>query len=736
MTPVLGELGGLPAANISKVEGLPVASIASVMGLAWPSLGYHYGYPAYPNRFEPFVAAQWKFDDGWYNFTGITLSGAYQEFRRLDTATPELDVGASENIIIEFTASKVSTSGLAYLFTLQGNEDASWPHALGIICYANGTSINFVFTSDDGTYVGGGISGAIPTDGQTHIYRFVVDRATSKINVFIDNTLVGFFDASSVAGKGITSRGFRLGGQYNGGGANWDGTIYECTVGIAPGLVGFGDRGPGSGVSPWTYLSDSTPGLVAHWKMQESSGDITDSKSDIVLVANGAPTYSVSGAAANASIYDCTGALGDWSNFSGIGVGGNGPNGYFYNGSGNTAVEPGTGDFTIEWVGDISTADGGPLFRTLGGSGGMQIWWNSDKTVGVYIVYSDSSSDIVYFTDTVAYTDGLPHKWRLSCARDAADGFVLKRDGVIYGAPATGLPSAKTIASSTLWFGFYSYAPWTFREFRFSKNATNNSGGPNETPPPYLYGSDSDPNVTAHWKFDEPSGSIIDTIGSLAVAAGNTPIYSQAGPSSRPPITLTPYDPAFPFTYDVANTGVWVGVSPGITVNGHSCPWYSGLLPALNIAANEHVVIEGNISVPPTPWPNGYNILLSWKVATGGICTVDWMSATSCLIDLYWEPSGENYAFITTTAIDDGNTHKVRLVLDRAGDCVLYLDGVEQGRFAISGSAAKTMTWENLILGGHDSAGAGSPETYYELRISKSTDPAVLLNNSGGPNGG
>ena len=430
------------------------------------------------------------------------------------------------------------------------------------------------------------------------------------------------------------------------------------------------------------------PDVAAQWKFDEPSGDI----------------------------YDCAGVLGDWSNFSGISVG-NGNS--FQTGAGNAAIEPGTGNFTIEWVADVTAADGCPMFRSLGGSGGMQIWWNSGTTIGFYIVYSDASTDMVYFTGH-NYADGLPHKWRLSCVRDAANGLTLTRDGHAYGAAATGLPSAKTIASSDVWFGFYAYTAFIFREFRFSKNATNNSLGPNEMAPPYDYGSDLDPNVTAHWKFNESSGSIVDTIGSLTVPKAGSPIYGQVGPSSRPAIKLNAYGNTR--TYNVPATGLWAGLSPGITTT-NSAQFYSTTTPT-SIFITDGFTYEFEAIFPAGSVGNGLWYGKDGKV----ICTPhqgptypDYFQIQLVATD------GTSVAFggYLSQSYCDGLYHKWRIYGTLGGTVKLKVDGFEElsaSLAALSGRSVETAVYAVPYV---------TDVTIYEFRISLNA-----TNNSGGPGGG
>ena len=749
MTPVVGKVGGILAANIAKVEGVAVASIKSLIGIDWPSLGYHYGYPAY-GAFEPYVAAQWKFDDGWYNFTGITTGSG--NYFATASPVPSADIGKGD-YVITYTFSTTHGPGNLYIYSF--DDLGAMRGYYGLIQPDSGFAYITTAYSDAGAAHGVNFLYTIPfsiNTGQLHTVT-IIGKRTGNEELFVDgiscgtNSLAAIYNSGAGEGYDIKAGVGVLGALTPGGVAAFDGTIYEWA--LATGVTTIGNRGPGSGVSPWTYLSDSTPGLVAHWKMQEPSGNITDSKNSVVLTANGTPTYSVSGATSNASIYDCTGALGDWSNFTGIYIPGIPTYGGFRASGPVPSIAFGTSDFVIEAVVRVDDTGGyhgicGDCNRATGQGWQWEATVNGRAYSKFYIMADDGTSvsaNFAYpYNGPNVKGDGLFHKWRL--VGDRSGNVELFIDKISQGTADISSLDGKTLSSWWPTAGDDSSNgnnPFdgTIMEVRLTVgNITNNSLGPNEMPPPYVYGSDADPGVVAHWKMQEASGSIVDTISGITLDPMYGPMtYSIAGPSRRPAIRLDNVDPTYHFVYNVTATGVWAGVSPGITVQNHAAFWLNEHIPQLDIAANEHFVIESDIICPSTSWPYS-NIVLSWIVSTGGVCTVDFVNPTLCLIDFYWEPSGENYAYIAIPAINDDLMHKVRVTADRAGDCVLYIDGLEQGRFAISGSSDKTMTCLRLTLGAYANPVAARDGDYYELRISKSTDPAVLLNNSGGPNGG
>ena len=242
-----------------------------------------------------------KFDEYWDNFTGITF-GPGNYFKK-DTATSQFDIGGNENYILEILAGMPLGYGAAGVKTLF-NTIRNGGSYNGIECwFASATSFVFYHYADSGAGFGTTITVPDIFDGTLHLISIRATRS-GNFRLYFDNVAVdaGGVSMAAISGLALTDYGNIRIGVGEASTNAWEGTIYEVAFG--KGVTTLGSRGPGSGVTPYDYLSDSTTGLVAHWKMNEASGDIVDSKNGITLTAVGSPTYSVAGAGKAAAIYD------------------------------------------------------------------------------------------------------------------------------------------------------------------------------------------------------------------------------------------------------------------------------------------------------------------------------------------------------------------------------------------------------------------------------------------------
>ena len=225
----------------------------------------------------------------------------------------------------------------------------------------------------------------------------------------------------------------------------------------------------------------------------------------------------------------------------------------------------------------------------------------------------------------------------------------------------------------------------------------------------------SQPNVKCQFLMDEASGSIVDEVSAITVA-------NTAGVP----------------TYSVTASGLFSGISPGITTASNIRFAKLAASATLNVGASDHMVVEWwdkSSANTANMYTWSYNRV---DTATYGILCYH-PTSTSMVVDISFD--GGVLAITKTYTISnwyDGNPHKFRLVVDRTpvtGVMTLYLDGVSQGTITTTTGATGTLTNSGLTISTQFNGGTLSLEgTKFEWRMSIGTD--VLNNNSGGPNGG
>lgn len=224
----------------------------------------------------------------------------------------------------------------------------------------------------------------------------------------------------------------------------------------------------------------------------------------------------------------------------------------------------------------------------------------------------------------------------------------------------------------------------------------------------YQYGSDADFGVVAHWTFTEAGSPLVDTKSGIQVAATNAPTAYQA-----------------------YGTGMWANFA-GVTFGaGHFKK--TTATTELNIGASEHMVVEF-VGSAPASYTSGSSPV--FRILGTHDTVIMFSAPNQMLVDLWMDSGAESYAYLTTTAINDDQNHKYRLVCDRAGVCELFLDGYSQGSFSLAAISGASVTCNAIAVGGYNNDALGWVGTMRELRITKNSSATILSTNSGGPNGG
>lgn len=408
------------------------------------------------------AAVAFKFNEYWDNFTGIT-TGTGNSFNTAGT-DHTLDFGTS-NVAIRIVAKWTTPGTNQVMITTNASEGNGWFWMF----WTGGNALRVTFKADDGTTVFHDWTDAytVATDGLVHQYDVSLDRA-ANLTLKIDNVVIGTEDATGLAGKTISSNGKTgIGGEEDS--LEFKGTIYE--IAIATGVTSFSSGGPGSGVNPYNYLSDSETGMLAHWKMDQSASPIVDSKSSISLAEHGSPTYSVAGAGNIANIYDAIGGIklsvtgvptynvsvsGTYAlTTPGITV----SNGNFLASTDSdiiTATTIGTSDFGFALVFSAASYVNGSIIFSIGDYAGTGKGITFYFATGDEIEWFGKTEDNVNVVDSVSIGagafDGNPHLLVVLFDRDANTKVYL--DGVLKGTSTDILNSTgKTIASYGLGFG-------------------------------------------------------------------------------------------------------------------------------------------------------------------------------------------------------------------------------------------------------------------------------------------
>lgn len=243
------------------------------------SPAHSYGWPA-GGTYEPDVAAQWLFDSTSGNIVdevnNISLSAVgsdleYEqngiwpnvnpgiqynvapgattgEEHQVLTGQSTLDLAPGVDMVIEQVVQfepVVSGEYIAYLYSLLGAASNNYGIMSYVLARPTSHQVFFLLKSDDSTFLTTGFGHVYGlNDGLPHKLRFVLDRSNS-VELFVDGVSQGTSDISSLATKTFTNTGVRLAGQYNGGGNNLRGVLYETRITI--GNLTNNSGGPGGG---------------------------------------------------------------------------------------------------------------------------------------------------------------------------------------------------------------------------------------------------------------------------------------------------------------------------------------------------------------------------------------------------------------------------------------------------------------------------------------------------------
>ena len=234
---------------------------------------------------------------------------------------------------------------------------------------------------------------------------------------------------------------------------------------------------------------------------------------------------------------------------------------------------------------------------------------------------------------------------------------------------------------------------------------------PRTTSTGYSYGwpsgGTSESDVAAQWIFDEASGNITDEVNSIVLTARYGPM-----------------------TYEVAATGAYAGLSPGISFPGN--PTYGDFkntspVAAVAVGTNDFVLetwIEIDTHVD--------SARLYKDMGNSGTTGIDfyWSGSTQFTYQLKADDTTTVYGtFTIPNNAGDSTPHKWRLAADRSGNMEMFVDGTSMGTIDISGVDGKTISSYAPQIGDD---GFSLKSTLYELRLTIGN----ATNNSGGPNGG
>ena len=222
--------------------------------------------------------------------------------------------------------------------------------------------------------------------------------------------------------------------------------------------------------SGFSYSSSTAPNVVAQFKFNEPSGDITSSVVAIplVLADTGSPTYGVAS----------TGA--DFANMTpGISTA---AGDFTVDPIGTTDLDPGTGSWVLEWTKKLGTTVAGRIVldTDTANAKGWQLFYTDATHLRYYIVADDSTTVDTTFTITDYSGDNQEHNYNITANRGAGvDTLVLKIDNV----QQDTAKSIATLAGKTISFDEFSIGGTgggsrldaTFFEMVLALNATHNS---------------------------------------------------------------------------------------------------------------------------------------------------------------------------------------------------------------------------------------------------------------------
>ena len=250
----------------------------------------------------------------------------------------------------------------------------------------------------------------------------------------------------------------------------------------------------------------------------------------------------------------------------------------------------------------------------------------------------------------------------------------------------------------------------SFRGNRGTLRVRGNIGGTG-----YFYGYPAhgslEPNVAAQWLFDEASGDIVDEVSGITLADSGSP------------------------TYNNAHTGLFAGLSPGIAmVNANPPTGYfskAGADSNLDIGTGDFTV---EAWVTNTVAFNGQRIIDCRSAATDIGWELRYQGGADQIVFYILTATTERaIAMSVTSAMKDGNEHKIRVKGTRAGNLEMFYDGASLGTATLGTLVGQSVVCNNIFVASQHSQApfSGWSGQLLELRVSMNA-----TNNSGGPGGG
>lgn len=221
------------------------------------------------------------------------------------------------------------------------------------------------------------------------------------------------------------------------------------------------------------------------------------------------------------------------------------------------------------------------------------------------------------------------------------------------------------------------------------------------------YGS-FQPNVAAQWLFDEASGNLTDEVAGIVLTVDTAP------------------------TYNVPATGLFAGISPGITYARTGTVRHKKNPSTDIVIGTSDFTVEFYFKTTASGTGSNY-IYYHYNGVNGGISGF-FNTTTNAW---RWNIVADDLTTVSSNialpvGYNDGNIHKMRTTYTRSGSSVSYFDGVNIGTVSIASLAGKTVSLTALVISGQVTASSlGFLGTIFEFRLSLNA-----TNNSGGPGGG
>lgn len=189
--------------------------------------------------------------------------------------------------------------------------------------------------------------------------------------------------------------------------------------------------------------------------------------------------------------------------------------------------------------------------------------------------------------------------------------------------------------------------------------------------------TNSDPNVTALWYFDEASGDIVDEISGITCSVVSTPTFNQTA------------------------TGLYANISPGILYPVDTGKYHLKNAPEVTMDPG-----TGDLTVEywyTSTRASSYSIPISTRViATGRGLQIEMYPAGTFDIYIKAEDDSAVSASMSYGAATpfDGNPHFVRVSLNRSGNVTIRLDEVSLGTASLAAIAGKNVVTGRIEIPG------------------------------------